>query len=220
MIELIPSLLVESEKEFDRRLRLVDPYVQTVHVDVLDGTLFPHVSWYDPRAVGDIETPVKYELHLMVENPLPIIEAWKEQVPNLTRAIIHAEIDRPQSAIFEFIHQELKLETGLALNPETPIDEVHAHLPNADMVLVMGVHPGASGQPFGGEYLLEKMREIKKRYPKTVIGCDGGVTLDNAEAITRTGCERLIVASALFSTDDPKSALKAFQTRLSEIRPL
>ena len=89
-IEILPSLLVESAAEFERCLRLVEHDCETVHVDILDGSMFGNTSWHDVRAIAAMRTNVKYELHLMVENPLPIIEAWHEHVKSTVRAIIHA----------------------------------------------------------------------------------------------------------------------------------
>ncbi len=210
MIELIPSILVSSQEEFERRLRLVDTHVKTVHVDVLDGTMFPQMSWFDARAVGAIDTPVIFELHLMVENPLPIIKQWKEQVKNLKRAIIHVELDRPISTLIEDIKQWDKLETGLAINPETPIEEVKHHVSMLDSLLVMGVHPGKSGQPFIGESVLEKIRALHQHYPQIPIGCDGGITPELAPSLVQAGCSRLVVASSIFSASDPVAAIKNF----------
>ncbi len=214
MVEIIPSILVESKEEFERRLRLVDEQVKTIHVDILDGTLFPHVSWHDPQVIGDIVTKVNYEIHLMVENPLPIIDAWKQHVPTLTRAIIHAELDRQLESIIERIRQWYKLETGVALNPETPFHEIHKHMDQIQSILVMGVHPGQSGRPFEGEYILQKIREIHHQYPELPIGVDGGVTLENAPGIINAGCDRLVTASAIWAAPDPCAAIRQFQTTL------
>lgn len=207
MTELIPSILVESEEEFERRLRLVDGLVKTVHVDILDGTLFPHTSWFDARAVGAIETPVVYELHLMVENPLPIIKEWSEHVKQLKRAIVHLELDRPISTLLEDIKQWYNIETGLALNPETPIEEIKHHTEMLDSLLVMGIHPGASGQTFLGDSVIEKIRSLHHHYPQLLIGCDGGVTKEHIPALLEAGCSRIISASSIFSAANPQNAI-------------
>src|SRR3989338_3529249 len=120
MIELIPSLLVTSKKEFEEKLRLVEQEVQTVHVDILDGSMFENTTWWNAQDVGAMATPVKFELHLMVENPLPIIGAWKKYVKGTKRAIIHAEISRQLGSVIDHIHDIYKLDAGVALNPETP----------------------------------------------------------------------------------------------------
>lgn len=211
MIELIPSLLVSSQAEFERRLRLVEQSsLRTVHVDVLDGTLFPEMSWFEARAVGAIETPIAFELHLMVENPLPIIAQWKSEVKTLKRVIIHVELDRPISTLLEDIKQWHELETGLALNPETPIETIKHHTTMLDYLLIMGVHPGASGQKFLGEMILQKIKDLHLLYPSFPIGCDGGLTPEIAPRLIEAGCSRLIAASSIFKSPDPLAAMNSF----------
>ena len=112
-IEIIPAILVNSQEEFERQLKLVENEVTTVQIDILDGSVYDRTSWFDAEAVGKIKTPVEFELHLMVENPLPIIDTWAKYVPGTTRAIIHAELDRPLGTIIEWIHQNDKLEAGM-----------------------------------------------------------------------------------------------------------
>lgn len=211
MIEIIPSLLVESAAEFERRLRLVENDCETVHVDILDGSMFGNTSWHDARAVAAMRTHVKYELHLMVENPLPIIEAWHEHVKNTRRAIVHAEITRPFGTVLEHIREMMKLEGGIAINPETPLEDVENVLHQVEQLLIMGVHPGQSGRPFDGAYLLEKIRAARKHRPDLAIEVDGGVTAELLPSLALAGATRICVASAIFSASHPQEALKALQ---------
>ncbi|MBU0531840.1 MAG: hypothetical protein ABIG32_03140 [Candidatus Uhrbacteria bacterium] len=216
--EIIPALLVQSAEEFEEKLRLIENHADVVQIDILDGSMFGVESWYDPQIIGQVTTSTEYELHLMVENPLPIIEAFRKHVPSTIRAIIHAELDRPLGTLIELIKQNLKLEVGIALNPETPIDEIHHLIKELDEVLVMGVHPGASGQGFGdsvhqigGEAILEKIEFIHQRYPNITIGVDGGVNLARAKTMLSLGATRLSVASAIFGADDPVDELRKLQ---------
>jgi ribulose-phosphate 3-epimerase len=208
MIELIPSILVESRQEFDRRLRIVEGQVATVHVDILDGTLFPHTNWFDARAVGELATTVKFELHLMVTNPLPIVAEWKKFVPSTIRALVHAEIERPLGKVLQLIRQTHGLEAGVAVNPETPLEEIHEVFHELDALLVMGVHPGASGQPFEGDYILEKIAQARRHRPDLPIEVDGGVTKTLIPTLISAGATRICAASALFSTNNPHEALQ------------
>ena len=82
MSQIVPALLVKSEKEFETNLRVVENDCTLIQVDVLDGTLFPNTSWYDPRAIGTLKMTVQIEGHFMVENPIPIIETFqKHKIP-------------------------------------------------------------------------------------------------------------------------------------------
>ncbi|KKW35968.1 MAG: hypothetical protein UY81_C0035G0007 [Candidatus Giovannonibacteria bacterium GW2011_GWA2_53_7] len=217
MNEIIPAILVESEAEFERRLRLVEHDVTTVQVDVLDGTKFGHVSYHDARAIGSMKTNVAFELHLMVENPLAVVEAWKEHVPTLTRAIFHAELDRSHEPIIHRL-KDMKLEIGMALNPETPVNEAHHDLESLDELLLMSVHPGASGQGLGdpqhgigSDEIFAKIASIHAKYPNLLLGCDGGVDPATISRFKTSGITRFYVGSAIFNASNPLEALHTLQ---------
>lgn len=217
MIEIIPSILVDSEKEFERRLRLVEGHAKVVHVDILDGTLFPETNWFDARSVGAFDTPVLFELHLMVKNPLPIIADWKKHVEGTKSAIVHAEIERPLGIVLEHIREVEQLEAGVALNPETPFEAVRHVMTELDMLLVMGVHPGASGQAFLGDSILEKIRAARGHGPSLPIEVDGGITEKFLRKLADAGATRICLASAIFSTSDPQAALERLQKAASTL---
>ena len=215
--EIIPSLLVDGKEAFERRLRLVENHVKTVAVDILDGSTYQVTNWFNAEAISAMHTPVQFILHLMVENPLPIIEKWMRLVPNTVRAIIHAESDRPLGAIIQQIQQTYKMEAGLALNPETPLNEIHPVLHEVDEVLLMGVRPGHSGQPFGGEVILEKTRQLRGHIPELPLAVDGGVQKENILDLLSAGITRFHVTSAIFDAEDPLHALKELQTMVGMV---
>ncbi|HBL39364.1 TPA: hypothetical protein DDZ10_01705 [Candidatus Uhrbacteria bacterium] len=209
MNEIIPAVLVESEREFERRLRLVEHEVETIQVDILDGTMFGRMSYHDARAIGAMKTDVAFELHLMVENPLAVAESWKEHVPTFKRAIFHAELDRSHEPIIKGL-KELGLEVGMGLNPETPINEAHHDLASLGELLLMTVHPGASGQGLGdhahgleAEELFNKIAHIHKKYPTIILGADGGIDLSTISRFKDAGISRFCIGSAIFDADAP-----------------
>lgn len=213
MIEIIPSILVESAAEFERRLRLVEHDCQTVHVDILDGSMFGNTSWHDARAIAAMRTDVNYELHLMVENPLPIIEAWHEHVKGTKRAIVHAEISRPFGTVLKHVRDLLKLEGGVAVNPETPLSDIENVMHHIDRLLVMGVRPGTSGQAFKGEPILEKIRAARNHRADLAIEIDGGVTPSLIGPLAKAGATHVCAASAIFSAADPTATLRELAAR-------
>lgn len=216
MIEIIPSILVQGRDEFERRLRLVEDGCLTVHVDVLDGTLFPFVSWHDSEAVGAMKTPVDYEIHLMVSDPVLHLKRWAKDVRNLRRAIVHAEIDRPLGNVLDEIAKR-DLEAGIAINPETPIEAVSAFMSRVHQLTVMGVRPGASGQAFLGEAVLEKMRLVAEHFPDLPVEIDGGVTPELLPVLIRAGATRVCAASTLFGAPDPSIALRRLREAASTL---
>jgi ribulose-phosphate 3-epimerase len=216
MIEIIPSILVTKRDEFERRLRLVEKDCTTVHVDILDGTLFAHTSWFDPREVAKMATEVEYEIHLMVNDPLPILNTWADNVPNVRRAIVHAEMKEPLGETLASIRKR-NVEAAVAINPETPLERVHLALRNASQLTLMGVHPGASGQPFLGEQILEKVRQAVEFLPDLPLEIDGGVTPELLPVLIRAGATRLCAASSLFGASDPQAALRAMREAASTL---
>ena len=202
------------KKEFEEKLRIEEKLASTIQIDILDGTLFPVVNWHDAEAVAQIVTPASFELHLMVENPLPIIAEWTIKIPNVKRVIIHAEIARPLGKIIEEIRTNYLIEAGLAINPETPTEEIHEVLPILDVLQIMGVRPGKSGQPFDGDYIIEKVRDAKNRAPEVVIEVDGGITPELIPILEKAGASRFALNSALFKDNDPKRAWQNLQKAL------
>lgn len=215
MTTIVPAVLVHSEEEFNARvsneaLRKLAPLWQ---MDVLDGSKFHETSWADAEAAAKIPTLPEIELHLMIENPLPVVDAWKKSIPTVKRAIIHAELDRELFPILSSI-KELGIETGIALDPETPIEDFRKIIEEADVLLIMGVHPGKSGQSFLGEMILQKIRDARERFPNKVIAVDGGVNLENARAIADAGANQLCVASTIWNETHPEDAFTALQAVL------
>lgn len=207
MPQIIPAFLVESEKEFEQKLRLVENNCMLIQVDVLDGTLFPNVSWFDPVAISQFNTSVEMELHLMVENPLPIIKEWKKLVPMFTRAIVSAEMHRPDGVVVSYIKDVLGLQVGIAINPETPLKEIEDVLHLIDQLTIMGVHPGKSGQSFDGDYLFDKIKQARHHRPNLTIEFDGGVTEELIPKLIAAGVNRLVCGSLIFNNQNPTQKL-------------
>lgn len=206
MCTILPGVLAHDEKDF--KAHIMHPGLRAVapvwHVDILDGSMFHATCWADPEVVGTWTDLPQIEIHVMSHNPLPHIAAWAAHVPQMRRAIVHAEIARPLGAIVERVPG---IRFTLALNPETDVDEPHAHYHLFDRVQLMGVHPGASGQPFLGEPVFSKIRRFAARYPRfaaeNAIDVDGGVSPSTLDALRTAGANRFVASSALWSSANP-----------------
>lgn len=208
MKQIVPAFLVESEQQFEKQLREIENDCSLIQIDVLDGTLFPHISWFDPVAIGQLSTNVEIELHLMVENPIPTIEAFQKHVPALKRAIVSAEMHRPDGAVTSYIKDILNLEVGIAINPETPLKEIEEVLHTIDQLTIMGVHPGSMGQAFEGDAILDKIRQAKHHRPDLIIEVDGGVTEELIPKLIDAGVSRIVSGSLIFKSEQPTEQLK------------
>lgn len=216
-LEIIPAFLVRSHDEFERKLRLIEHDCDTIQIDILDGSLFPNTTWYDARSVGALRTKVKYELHLMVNNPLPIIEEWQKHVPTLHRVVVHSEMPRPVGAVLEHVKNFYHLETGVAINPETPLEEVHHTLFHVDQLTFLGVHPGWSGQEFMADLVMDKITQAVTQYPNLTLQIDGGLTDQLIEPLAQAGITRFCAASLIFKSPDPAQKLKELKQRISTL---
>jgi len=215
MKEIIPALLVESEKEFETKFRAIEKDCSLVQIDVLDGTLFPNTTWFDPVAIGAIKTSVEIEAHFMVENPIPIIEEFKRLVPTFTRAIVSAEMHRPLGAVVGHIHDILGLKVGVAINPETPLHEIEEVIHTIDQLTIMGVHPGSQGQTFGDsqnfsspDAIFEKIEQARNHRKDLTIEIDGGVTEELINPLIKAGVQRICIGSLIFRSENPSDKLK------------
>ena len=212
MPTVVPAILNKSKSAFLKKitnetLRGLAPLWQ---IDILDGSMFGASCWADVDEIAEMGSLPDIELHLMVQNPLPIVRAWHEKIPSLKRAIVHAEISRPIGAVINKI-RKLGLETGIAVNPETELKTLQGKIPAIDLLLIMGVHPGKSGQSFLGDIVVRKVDEAKRRFPGIAIGVDGGVKTSNSEALTKAGADQLCVASGLWKSRNLETAYHAFE---------
>lgn len=210
MPKIVPAILVQTEKEFKEKLSNKEllKAAPLWQFDILDGSMFDEDSWADFEAVQKQKDLPGLELHLMIEHPVPVVKSWVDHVPTVKRAIIHAEIGSPLHESLTAI-KEFGIEAGLALNPETSIDDVEDAIAAADMVLVMGVYPGKSGQNFLGEPILKKIKALKERFPEKLIAVDGGTNQANARDIINAGASQLCMSSGIWGAENPLAAYKS-----------
>lgn len=174
-----------------------------LHVDVMDGHFVPNLTM-GPAIVKSLRAAlpeVWLDVHLMVNDPGPMLEPFAKAGAN--HLTVHAEVvpQDQRSAMAQRI-RDLGCTPGLALNPDRPIDLDAASFADFDMILVMSVFPGFSGQAFIEESL-ERCRAVRSKVgPNTRIEMDGGISPANADKVREAGCDVLVSASALFGVQD------------------
>jgi ribulose-phosphate 3-epimerase len=99
------------------------------------------------------------------------------------------------------------MSAGLSINPPTPIDRLLPHLEPFEMILVMSVNPGFSGQSFIDDVLSKTKAVSEHLRPDQRLQMDGGVNARTAGACREAGCDVLVAASAVFGLDDYASAI-------------
>ena len=198
MAEIIPSINVDSFEEVTKRVRLVESYVSWVHLDVSDGIFTKHVSWHDPKDLIGFETPAKIEVHLMIDKPEKKIEEWL--LTPASRIIFHQEATKSHDLIIKKIH-EAKKEAGVAINPDTPWLKLFPYFSKVELVQLLAVPPGPSGQKFD-DSIFHKIGHVKHTCHPCIIEVDGGVNKENAKEIVKEGADILVAGKTLFINDN------------------
>lgn len=174
-----------------------------LHVDVMDGHFVPNLTM-GPDMVKGLRRALPeafLDVHLMVQKPADFVRPFVEAGAN--HLTFHAEVLSPEEArrLADQIRR-LGASAGLALNPPTPARDWERVVPELDLILVMSIFPGFSGQRFMPE-VLPKVAEIAAWLrPDQRMEMDGGLTVDNAAAVRRAGCDVLAAASAVFSVPE------------------
>ncbi len=209
MPQIIPAILAHTEEEFTSKLELIRTLKTFFQIDVVDGEFATPATFYDLARLKFLASKNLggFEIDLMATHPLSVVDAWMQT--GAERFIFHVEAKDDPQLVLQAAKRYHK-EVGMSLNPETPWEILEPYLAALDVVLFLGVHPGASGQTFIPA-VLEKIRTFHDSYPAMPIEVDGGVTLENAAELIAAGASRLAVSSAIFKQNDHVKAFKELQ---------
>lgn len=170
-----------------------------LHVDVMDGHFVPNLTM-GPDMVKCLRRALPgafLDVHLMVTDPMLLAQAFVDAgADHLT---IHLEIDTPgKVAAMGRKIRDMGITAGLAVNPPTRIDPVLDIADDFDLILVMSVNPGRSGQAFIPS-VLDKVRAVEEILtPRQRLEMDGGLKPENVEAALDAGCDVVVAASSIF----------------------
>ena len=200
-LEIAPSILGGDHAALGESVaKIRDAGLKWVHVDIMDGHFVPNLS-FGPAVVKALKAKFPdmfYDVHLMLDNPNLYIEPFAKAGADLIS--VHVEPDYPIAGTLADIHFAGK-QSGMTVNPKTPIGAVAEFLPSVDLVLVMSVQPGFGGQSFNPVALekisaLAKMREEMKLSFR--IEVDGGITAANVAECVRRGADTIVAGTEFF----------------------
>lgn len=214
MAEIIPSVNVSTFAEVQERIARVEPYVSWCHLDVTDGVFSRHPTWRNPLDLSLLKPRLNVEVHLMIAEPEKVIDQWL--VKPIRRVIVHLEAAKDPPLIIKKC-RDAGREIGFAINPETSWEVLKPWFGKVDIVLPLGVSPGASGQSADWEMIVDKIRHIHKACPECIIEADGGVNEKIASRARDAGATLLVAGSAIFNAQDIARAIANLHS--IEVRP-
>lgn len=211
---IAPSVLAADFTNLREELSMINlSSADWLHVDVMDGQFVPNISFgmMIIKAIKALcEKPL--DVHLMIERPEQFIEQFRE---------VGADVITVHYEACPHIHRTLQqikatgAKAGVAINPGTPVSALTNLIEEADLFCLMSVNPGFGGQKFIYE-TLSKTRElsqmITERNASAIIEIDGGVGLQNAEALLQAGARVLVAGSAVFKAEQPLEVISQLKS--------
>ena len=218
-LQLAPSILDADFSQLKPTLDiLANEGVHWLHLDVMDGHFVPNLTFGPPVASHLIKAcRIPAEAHLMVTNPMDLVEGFA--AAGCRRLIVHPEGQVHVNRLLSLIEGH-GMESGLVINPTTPVCAIRHELHRVALVLVMTVNPGFGGQAFIDQALskVEELAHIRSRESASFrIEVDGGVNEETLERCVRAGADTFVIGSAIFRSPDPALALRNFTSRLTTL---
>lgn len=193
-------------------VELVNKYADLFHLDIMDGTFVPNISYGFPvveAIAGAAAKPL--DVHLMIVHPEKYIERFARIGVSMLSFHLNAT-DKPAQTLLHI--REAGMKAGLVINPDMPVESLYPYLHLCDHVILMSVYAGFGGQKFI-EDTFGRIRILKAEIDRmgldVKIEIDGGVSPLNAARLIDAGAEILVAGSSVFKSDDPASVIEAMR---------
>ena len=202
-----PAILCETWDEYRAKIEASATFAEGVQVDVMDGAFVPATTFADMKKIESVKPgSLFFEIHLMVEDPLAHIEKWANVADSY---ILHRESAPDPMPVIKQV-RSMKKEIGIAVSPETPIEDIFPYIDAVDMALIMTVVPGKDGQPYLAA-MNEKITALRNRYPRLPIEVDGGVDGETIAGAKGAGANIFVVGSDIWEAEEPREAFLELQ---------
>ena len=211
MVEVSTSILtMEKGKEAETLLALEKSKTDYFHIDVMDGNFVEKDTYHDMveysayiRRISNLPMDV----HLMVKDIETAIEVFSAVEPNIITFHLEACENKEEVMRYITLIKEKGSRVGIAIKPETPIEQVYEYLPYIHTCLVMTVEPGKGGQTLITD-MIAKISELKlyteRKNIDIDIEADGGINLKTATRVKRAGANVLVAGTAILMASDYK----------------
>jgi ribulose-phosphate 3-epimerase len=216
MIKIAPSILSGNFLDLEPDIRMVNENADLIHIDVMDGSLVPNISFGFPvvEAIAKVVT-VPMDVHLMIINPDKYIKRFAACGAKLISFHLEAadQAGKDAGEIIDLI-KSCGAKAGLAINPDVPVERLFPYIDKVDFFLIMSVFAGFGGQKFI-EDSVGKIKTLKaemdRRGVVRDIEVDGGVGTANARILAEAGATMLVAGSSVFKAENPAEAIAALR---------
>ncbi|MBU0700983.1 ribulose-phosphate 3-epimerase [bacterium] len=209
MTKIAPSLLSADFSCLSDEIKRIEHTADMLHLDVMDGHFVNNIT-FGPVVVSAIreKSRLLFDVHLMITNPSRIIPEFIKTGADIIT--IHAECQDELLPTIRMI-KNAGIKAGISINPPTPLNIVAPLIQEIDLLLIMSVNPGWSGQGFIQE-VLPKIREakglLKRDNPAAELEVDGGINLETGKQAIEAGADILVAGSFVFNSIDPGKAIE------------
>jgi len=208
MTQIAPSILSGNFLNLQPDIEMVNKYADLIHIDVMDGTFVPNISFGFPvmEAIAKVAT-IPLDVHLMIVNPDKYVERFVKCGASMISFHLEAAEDEGKDPreIINLIHS-FGAKAGLAIDPDVPVEKLYPFIDHVDFFLIMSVFAGFGGQKFieeSIERISTLRKEMERRGVYKEIEVDGGVSPANAEILVKSGTDILVAGSSVFNAEDP-----------------
>ena len=217
-VKISPSVLSADFMNVQHSIKAIEEGgADFIHVDVMDGHFVPNLTMGIPYLLQMRKiTNLPLDVHLMVDNPSVQVPWYLEaEIDYLT---MHIEVfNKGQDEVFKVIEsiRSAGAHPALAIKPDTMVDILTPYISYVDMILVMSVYPGFSGQSYidGTEQRITQVVELAQAAGVSpLIEVDGGIGIETARRVVKAGADVLVAGNSIFGTNNIKTAISKIRS--------
>ena len=205
---IAPSMLAADFLHLEKDVMLVNNYADIFHLDIMDGSFVPNISYGFPivEAIGKIATK-PLDAHLMIQHPEKYVDRFAKVGANMLSFHLNA-VENAGPVLAQIRAAGMK--PGLAINPDIPVEKLFPYLDQCDYVVIMSVFAGFGGQKFI-EATYERVTAVKAEINRQGVSCliqvDGGISAANSKKLSDLGADILVAGSSVFHSENPEQVI-------------